>query len=110
MNTKEAIQAMFEGKKVTTAELNGTYMVFSDNKGFVDASSAVYDISDFIDEIWEIYEEPKLKQIVVIEKWLFDDRFGIECVLDISRDTLECYCHEFQMTKIKRLETYEVKL
>lgn len=59
---------------------------------------------------YRIYEEPEQKQTVAIEKWLFEDKFRIKCVLDIEKDAVKCYCHEFQMTKLKLIDTYEVEL
>ena len=60
---------------------------------------------------WGVYNyRIKPNQTVTIEKWLFEDRFGIKVVQDIEKDCVLCYCHEFQTTKIKLLDTYEVKI
>ena len=62
---------------------------------------------------WGAYNyriKPKSKQTVTIEKWLFEDRFGIKFIQDIEKDCVLCYCHEFQITKVKLLDTYEVEL
>ena len=56
------------------------------------------------------YRIKQPKQTVTIEKWLFEDRFGIKFVQDIEKDCVLCYCHEFQATKVKLLDTYEVEL
>lgn len=56
------------------------------------------------------YRIKQPKQTVTIEKWLFEDRFGIKFVQDIEKDCVLCYCHEFQVTKVKLLDTYEVEL
>ena len=61
---------------------------------------------------WREFEyriKPK-KQIVTIEKWLFEDKFGIKFIQDIEKDCVLCFCHEFQTTKVKLLDTYEVEL
>ena len=54
--------------------------------------------------------KPKPKPTITIEKWLFEDRFGIKFLQDIEKDCVLCYCHEFQTTKVKLLDTYEVEL
>lgn len=54
--------------------------------------------------------KPKPKQIVVIEKWLFEDKFGIKFVQEIEKDCVLCYCNEFNTQKVKLLDTYEVVL
>ena len=62
---------------------------------------------------WSMYLyriKPKPKQVVVIEKWLFEDKFGIEFVQEIEKDSVLCYCKEFNKQKIKLLDTYEVEL
>lgn len=62
---------------------------------------------------WKEFEyriKPKPKQVVVIEKWLFEDKFGIEFVQEIEKDSVLCYCKEFNKQKIKLLDTYEVEI
>ena len=62
---------------------------------------------------WTYYDyriKPKPKQVVVIEKWLFKDKFGIKVVQEIEKDCVLCYCNEFNTQKIKLLDTYEVEL
>ena len=54
--------------------------------------------------------KPKPKQVVVIEKWLFKDKFGIKVVQEIEKDCVLCYCNEFNTQKIKLLDTYEVEI
>ena len=54
--------------------------------------------------------KPKQKQVIVIEKWLFEDKFGIKFVQEIEKDCVLCYCNEFNTQKIKLLDTYEVEL
>ena len=61
---------------------------------------------------WALYEyriNPK-KQVVAIEKWLIEDKFGIKFVQEIEKDCVLCYCNEFNTQKIKLLDTYEVEL
>lgn len=62
---------------------------------------------NFIDNDYRI--KPKPKQTVTIEKWLFEDRVGIKFIQDIEKDCVLSYCHEFQTTKVKLLDTYEVE-
>ena len=62
---------------------------------------------------WSEYDyriKPKPKQVVVIEKWLFKDKFGIKFVQEIEKDCVLCYCNEFNTQKIKLLDTYEEEL
>lgn len=54
--------------------------------------------------------KPKPKSTIIIEKWLFEDRFGIKVVQEIEKDCVLCYCHKYQATRIKFLDTYEVTL
>ena len=54
--------------------------------------------------------KPKPKQVIVIEKWLFEDKFGIKFVQEIEKDCVLNYCNEFNTQKIKLLDTYEVGL
>ena len=68
-----------------------------------------------VDPIWDQNNndyriKPKPKQVVVIEKWLFEDKFGIEFVQEIEKDSVLCYCKEFNKQKIKLLDTYEVEI
>lgn len=104
MTTKEAIQSMLDGKKVTPVGwtqpihiyFNGAYFATNDNKQYL-FGSLEYD--------WEIYEEPKPKQIVVIEKWLCsvveDSYYVIEGTKEFMSGRSE---------KVKLLDTYEIEL
>ena len=110
MTTKEAIQAMLDGKKVQCLRWETyEYIELSPCFNFIDEHRDYYKIEPD-DTEWKIYEEPKPKQTVTIEKWLFEDRFGIKFIQDIERDCVLCYCHEFQTTKVRLLDTYEVEL
>ena len=106
MTTREAIQEMLNGKKVRGIEWeNGYYVTFVDNVGFIDENLAITDIT--IEDKWEIYKEPKQKQVVVIEKWLIFDKItksysiaeesNIEEFLKDDRDYL---------SKVKLIDTY----
>lgn len=62
---------------------------------------------------WKEFEyriKPKPKQVVTIEKWLFEDKLGIKFVQEIEKDCVLCYCNEFNTHKVKLLDTYEVEL
>ena len=56
------------------------------------------------------YRIKQPKQTVVIEKWLFEDKSGSKFSQDIEKDCVLRYCHGFQTTKVKLLDTYEVEL
>ena len=104
MTTKEAIQAMLDGKKVRAENWEeGYYVHFSDHAGFLDESLALTYITPEYD--WEIYEEPKPKQIVTIEKWLCRQGFADAlCIIEANKEYFEAYAKE------KVLDTYEVEL
>ena len=104
MTTKEAIQAMLEGKKVRATNWEKEYYIqFSENAGFIDESLAVTYVTP--EEDWEIYEEPK--QTVTVEKWLCLDG-GFYFTLEGSFDFINDY--NSYITKVKLLDTYEVEL
>ena len=111
MNTKEAIQAMLDGKKVRVNDWDKvSYTIFDeltsnfilrieDEDGYI-----AFNFCGYLDCIWEIYEEQKPVQTVTIEKWLcmFDD--GEYRILH-SSDISSTYG-----TRVKLLDTYEVQL
>ena len=67
MNTKSAIQAMLNGKKVRRHSwVEGDYFMF-DGECFITEDATVV-MADFNGNDWEIYEEPRPKQVVLIEK------------------------------------------
>lgn len=104
MTTKEAIQAMLDGKKVRATNWeDGYYVQFSENAGFIDESLAIIDVT--IEEKWEIYEEPKQKQTVTIEKWLCS---VVENSYFIIEGTKEFMSGRGE--NVKLLDTYEVEL
>lgn len=109
MTTREAIQAMLDGKKVRRITWSDHTFIYFVGKIFIDNKGEQYEFTTSTIE-WELYVEPKLKKTVTIEKCIFRDSVGVICILDISRDTIKKYCYEFKMTKLKLLETYEVEL
>ena len=117
MTTKEAIQAMLDGKKVRPNRgdvCEFEYYYFKDNC-FYDHNGLFDDVNRWFEEYdnWEIYEEPKQKQVVVIEKWLIFDKLtksysiaeesNIEEFLKDDRDYLS-------KVKLINTYTYEVEL
>lgn len=108
MNIKEAIQAMLDGKKVKSqywAKQVG-YIKYIDNIGFCDENENALNINNFKDEIWELYEDPKKKEVVTIEKWLCKDDYGFY-IVDGNCEYIEEIHKHFA---IKLLDTYEVEL
>ena len=106
MTNKEAIQAMLDGKKVmpkgwvdACVFFNGIHFVREDGKQFLFGS---------LEYEWEIYEEPKPKQVVVIEKWLcksaWDNYFIIEGEVAFFKTG------GYDKQQVKLLDTYEVEL
>ena len=107
MTTKEAMQSMLDGKKVRNKTWSSYIYMYFDGDTLVDSNGIKFNnlIMSFTDD-WEIYEEPKPEQTVVIEKWLCKSG-------DYSFYTLEgCQNHmDFDDgTKVKLLDTYEVTL
>ena len=105
MTTKEAIQAMLDGKKVRVVNwLKMEYIELSPCGNYTDEDNEYYQIS-IKDKEWELYEEPKPKQTVIIEKWLCsvvqDSYYVIEGTKEFMSGRSE---------KLKLLETYEVEL
>lgn len=108
MTTKEAIQAMLDGNKVmpkgwvdACVFFNGIHFVREDGKQFLFGS---------LEYQWEIYEEPKPRQVIVIEKWLIRDCLDIETVIEINAEQLDFFLPEANSKKVKLLDTYEVEL
>ena len=109
MTTKEAIQAMLDGNKVRRIHWGIDVFLYFDSPYFVNQDRGICDTFKDSND-WTFYEEPKPKQVVVIEKWLIEDKFGIKFVQEIEKDCVLCYCNEFNTQKIKLLDTYEVEL
>ena len=100
MNTKSAIQAMLNGKKVRKSSwVEGDYFMF-DGECFITEDATVV-MADFNGNDWEIYEEPKPKQTVTVEKWLVSN--GMRFDIDETSEGII-------WTKVKLLDTYEVEL
>lgn len=113
MTTKEAIQAMLNGEKITYKGWADTEYLYFDGICFKDEDK--YVVSTLNDRLaladsndWEIYKEPKPKQTITIEKWLVTNgkRFDIAETSDI-----DAYLGEgVGWIKVKLLHTYEVEL
>lgn len=106
MTTKEAIQAMLDGKKVRDVAWTNVneyiYLFGSEIMCETGAKLKYFSISG----TWEIYEEPKPKQTVVIEKWLCGTEKGLTIKLG---DSAYFYSHS-NLKKVKLIDTYEIKL
>ena len=105
MTTKEAIQAMLDGKKVRDVKwVPEEYIYISEGDIVCEKGTKLHSFN-VANTDWEIYEEPKPKQIVVIEKWLCsvveDSYYVIECTKEFMSG-----CSE----KVKLLDTYEIEL
>lgn len=106
MNTKEAIQAMLDGKKVRCKEweeedyiqFNGIHFSFKNGMQFY-FGSLEYD--------WKIYEEQKPVQTVTIEKWLCKCIFDVEYRI-IETSNIKLIGSNYE--KVKLLDTHEVTL
>lgn len=108
MNTKEAIQAMLDGKKVRLKEweeedyiqFNGIYFSFKNGMQF---------IFGYLEYDWKIYEEPKPVQTVTIEKWLCIEDGENYCTYEGDTNYFNAI-ENFATKKVKLLDTYEVTL
>jgi hypothetical protein len=105
MNTKSAIQAMLDGKKVRLPHWDSyDYIMFSDTGELINEKGNLNHIGN--SDEWEIYEEPKPKQTVVIEKWLCRSDEGLTI-----RWGDDAYFEFWSgLKKVKLLDTYEVEL
>ena len=109
MTTKEAIQAMLDGNKLTSDTwVNGEFIYF-DGECFREEDGCPMPLSDIseVSETLKIYEEPKPKQTVTIEKWLCLNG-GFYFTLEGSFDFINDY--NSHILKVKLLDTYEVEL
>ena len=114
MNTKEAIQAMLDGKKVRVNDWDkAAYTLFDElTSNFIlriedEDGYTAFNFCGYGDCIWEIYEEPKSVQTVTIEKWLckcmFDGEYRI-----IETSNMKLIDSNYE--KVKLLDTQEVTL
>ena len=114
MNTKSAIQAMLDGKKVRPVDESVAYFehFYFDGVGFIDHNKDYFDFNYWMTNHtdWEIYEEPKPKQTVTIEKWLLKDYLDVYTTVEVNSSQLEFFLVESNSTIVKLLDTYEVEL
>ena len=107
MTTESAIRAMLDGKKVIRKDF--VEEVYAYEKG-VFFNKYGMTIKGFgVNDDWEIYEELKPKQTVIIEKWLIKTAFysGFK-VIEASVDFIKS--HFSETDKIKLLDTYGVEI
>ena len=106
MTTESAIRAMLDGKKVYRKSWKNDYVdyFYFDGECFRDEQDVLL-MCDFHGDDWEIYEEPKPKQIVTIEKWLCliskNSYYVIEGTKEFMSGSSE---------KVKLLDAYEVEI
>ena len=108
MTTREAIQAMLDWKKVreTIWGVYGKYMCFNEDT-LMDKNGIYFNqLNMNLAGNGEIYEEPKPKQVVAIEKWLCetDGRYEVR-----ESSNIEAYVNGYWKV-VKLLDTYEVEL
>lgn len=108
------MQAMLDGKKVREKTwAKGVYIfldgdIFTNNKGHIFLELNMRCSTD-----WEIYEEPKPKQTVVIEKWLLNMKGTKQYAIEEGSKEEMCTWGKNKTDawqKVKLLETYEVEL
>ena len=111
MNTKEAIQAMLDGKKVRDTKWTNQHEYLYIQDGDIMCEKGIKLCNFNISGIWEIYEEPKPKQVVVIEKWLIYDNLSKSYSI-AEESNIDGYIKDDRayISKIKLLDTYEVEL
>ena len=112
MTTKEAIQAMLDGKIVNRKSFAEEIYAYEKGAFFNQYGMTIQGFGDNDD--WEIYEAPKPKKTVTIEKWLLEGKvltqkekyLHIVETSDINR-----YIKTWaDYKKVKLLDTYEVEL
>lgn len=109
MNTKEAIQAMLDGKKVREIDWNKECYILFNGDMFVDEEGEHFSEFTSYSSIWEIYEEPKPVQTVTIEKWLCIEDGKNYCIYEGDANYFNAI-EIFATKKVKLLDTYEVTL
>ena len=114
MTTKEALQAMLDGKKVRVIDwLKMEYIELSPCGNYTDEDNEYYQIS-INDKEWEIYEEPKPKQAVTIEKWLLEGKVLTQkekYLHIVETSNIDRYIKTWaDYKKVKLLDTYEVEI
>ena len=108
MTTKEAIQAMLDGKKVRDVKwVPEEYIYISEGDIVCEKGTKLYSFN-VANTGWEIYEEPKPKQTVVIEKWLC--KSASENYFIIEGEEAFFKTGVYVKQKAKLLDTYEVEL
>ena len=108
MNTREAIQAMLDGKKVRNLRWDKNEYIYFNGTYFLSDTEQEYKAFKHVSiDKWEIYEEPKQNKTVTMEKWLTTngyEYFVIEGEKERIRGILEA------KFLVKLLDTYEVEL
>lgn len=107
MNTKEAIQAMLDGKKVRDTKWTNQHEYLYIQDGDIMCEKGIKLCNFNISGIWELYEEHKLKQTVTIEKWLINYP-TLKMIVEVT--DIERFLLEFGGENVKLLDTYEVEL
>lgn len=102
MTTKEAMEALLEGKKITHPNWDEGEYVFLGDDGCIKDETGNNSFSLSNNNKYEIYKEPKPK--VVIEKWLCKGKTGGYYILEASQGWVTT-CE-----KVKLLDTYEITL
>ena len=104
MTTKEAIQAMLDGKKVNRKDFVEEVYAYEKGVFFNQYGMTIQGFGDNDD--WEIYEEHKQKKTVIIEKWLCHSQHGGFLPLEGDKD----YFNTVSYAQVKLLDTYEVEI
>lgn len=117
MNTKEAIQAMLDGKKVRSVIWSNNEFCFFDKNAMEfmfntsDSQIIEFDLTGYGSGDFEIYKEPKQKEVVTIEKWLCLDT-GTKSYCICEESCVDAYINDDRqyLKKVKLLDTYEETL
>lgn len=106
MNTKEAIHAMIDGKKVKRKHwTEGVYTYAKGAMFFNQTGDIINSFGDSND--WEIYKDPKQKEKVTIEKWLCIEDGENYCTYEGDTNYFNAI-ENFETKKVKLLDTYDV--
>ena len=115
MTTKEAIQTMLDGYKLTAETWGVHEFIYFDGECFIEENYTPIPLNDIsgMSGILKIYEEPKPKQTVTIEKWLLKMQGTNQYAIEEGSKEEMCTWGKNKIDawqKVKLLDTYEVEL
>ena len=108
MTMKSAIQAMLKGKKVRDTKWEKNKFIYFSDEDFRTEGNLVFNSFHMGHDDWEIYEEPKPKQVVIIEKWLCKSALDNYFIIEGEKAFFKTGGYDKQQVKL--LDTYKVEI